>query len=620
MCGIAGFIGSGTRDVLETMTRRLAHRGPDGEGFWIDERNRIYLGHRILAIVDLANGQQPMLTADGKLAITFNGEIYNHRELRRELEQAGHQFRTDHSDTEVLLYAYREWGPKMLPRLNGMWAFAIFDLDGKQVFLSRDRFGKKPLFYYFDGSTLVFASELTSLIQHPIVPRSFDKEALQKLFAYGFIPAPRAILENVRKLPAGHWMKFDLGRKQIEIQEFWQFEFDPFPKIPKNPEEEWGAELIRLLDAAVKRRLDADVPVGVFLSGGIDSSLVATLATRHQAVVETFNIGFTEKSFDERQYAQRMAQRLGTRHFEETFSIEHCLEFAPQVAAHLDEVFGDSSILPTTLVSKLARTRVKVVLGGDGSDELFAGYDPFQALRFAVPYSKFTPKPGHAMIQALANRLPVSHVNMSLDFKAKRMLRGLSYYPEYWLPVWMGPLSPTEISELFGTRIEPEELYSEAIEAWRHPSARTDVDRAMQFYLRLYLPDDILVKVDRASMAYGLEARAPFLDIELVDFVRRIPSEFKLRGRTTKYLLKQAARSLLPAEIIDRQKKGFGVPIGRWFQNGALQLDGSTKLDGINRNIVQQRLQKHTLGKHDDRAALWCMWMLDRSPLRQEVS
>jgi asparagine synthase (glutamine-hydrolysing) len=617
MCGIAGFIGSGSRDVLETMTRRLAHRGPDGEGLWVDEHNRVYLGHRILAIVDLANGQQPMLTADGKLAITFNGEIYNHRELRRELEQAGHQFRTDHSDTEVLLYGYREWGPKMLARLNGMWAFAIYDLDHKQVFLSRDRFGKKPLFYHFDGSTLVFASELTSLIQHPVVPRSFDPEALQKLFAYGFIPAPRAILENVRKLPAGHWMKFDLGRKQIEIQEFWQFEFDPFPKIPKNAEEEWGAELIRLLDAAVKRRLDADVPVGVFLSGGIDSSLVASLATQHQPVVETFNIGFTEKSFDERLYAQLMAKRLGTRHFEETFSIEHCLEFAPQVAEHLDEVFGDSSILPTTLVSKLARTRVKVVLGGDGSDELFAGYDPFQALRFAIPYSKFTPKPGHAMIQALANRLPVSHVNMSLDFKAKRMLRGLSFDQEYWLPVWMGPLSPTEISELFGTRIEPEELYSEAIEAWRHPSARTDADRAMQFYLRLYLPDDILVKVDRASMAYGLEARAPFLDIEFVDFVRRIPSEFKLRGRTTKYLLKQAARSLLPAEIIDRQKKGFGVPIGQWFQSGALQLNGSTKLDGIDRKIVQQRLQKHTLGKHDDRAALWCMWMLDRSPLRQ---
>jgi asparagine synthase (glutamine-hydrolysing) len=592
MCGIAGFVGSGTsgtRGTLEAMTRRLSHRGPDGEGLWVDEPHRVFLGHRILAIVDLANGQQPMLTADGKLAITYNGEIYNHKELRRELEAAGHQFQTDHSDTEVLLYAYRQWGPKMLPRLNGMWAFAIYDAANQVLFLSRDRFGKKPLFYYFDGTTLVFASELTSLILHPEVPRSFDQESLKKLFAYGFIPAPRALLENVRKLPAGHWMKFDLGKRQIEIQEYWRFEFDPFPKIPKDPEQEWGSELIRLLDTAVKRRLDADVPVGVFLSGGIDSSLVATLATRHQAVVETFSIGFSEKSFDEREYAQLMAKRLGTQHFEEVFSIEHCLDFAPSVAQNLDEVFGDSSILPTTLVSKLARTRVKVVLGGDGSDELFAGYDPFQALRFAIPYHRFTPKAGHAAIHALANRLPVSHVNMSLDFKVKRMLRGLSYSREYWLPTWMGPLHQMEIADLFGTPVEPEELYSEAVDAWNEPSARTDVDRAMQFYLRLYLPDDILVKVDRASMAYGLEARAPFLDIDLVNFVRRIPSEYKLRGRTTKYLLKEAARSLLPAEIIDRRKKGFGVPIGRWFQSGALKVNGVGKAESFRRDMTNHR-------------------------------
>jgi asparagine synthase (glutamine-hydrolysing) len=626
MCGIAGFVGTGSRDVLEAMTRRLSHRGPDGEGLWVEEPHRVFLGHRILAIVDLANGQQPMLTADGKLAITYNGEIYNHRDLRQELEAEGHQFQTDHSDTEVLLYAYRQWGPKMLSRLNGMWAFAIYDAANHVLFLSRDRFGKKPLFYYFDGTTLVFASELTSLILHPEVPRSFDQESLKKLFAYGFIPAPRALLENVRKLPAGHWMKFDLGKRQIEIQEYWRFEFDPFPKIPKDPEQEWGSELIRLLDTAVKRRLEADVPVGVFLSGGIDSSLVATLATRHQSVVETFSIGFSEKSFDEREYAQLMAKRLGTRHFEEVFSIEHCLDFAPSVAQNLDEVFGDSSILPTTLVSKLARTRVKVVLGGDGSDELFAGYDPFQALRFAIPYHRFTPKAGHAAIHALANRLPVSHVNMSLDFKVKRMLRGLSYPREYWLPTWMGPLHQTEIADLFGAPVNPEELYSEAVDAWNEPSARTDVDRAMQFYLRLYLPDDILVKVDRASMAYGLEARAPFLDIDLVNFVRRIPSEYKLRGRTTKYLLKEAARSLLPPEIIDRRKKGFGVPIGQWFQSGALSFNGavsghgsastSSGATGLNRTVVKERLRRHTLGQHDDRAALWCIWMLDRSPLR----
>lgn len=616
MCGIAGFIGTGTKDLLQSMIDRLSHRGPDGEGLWLDEHQRVFLGHRILAIVDLAGGHQPMLTADGKLVITFNGEIYNHRELRQELEKAGHQFQTDHSDTEVLLYGYRQWGEQMLSRLNGMWAFAIYDAGRQELFLSRDRFGKKPLYYYFDGSNLIFASELTSLIQHPAVPRSFDQESLQKLFAYGFIPAPRSLLQGVRKLPAGHWLKLDLVKMRIQVQQFWKFEFDPFPQVPKNPEKEWGSELIRLLDVAVKRRLAADVPVGVFLSGGIDSSLVATLATRHQSVVETYNIGFTEKSFDERPYAQLMAKRLGTQHFEETFSIDHCLDFAPQVAQHLDEVFGDSSILPTALVSRLARTRVKVVLGGDGGDELFAGYDPFQALRYAIPYHKITPKIGHTIIQGLVNRLPVSHANMSLDFKAKRMLRGLSYPPEYWLPAWMGPLTPSEISDLFGAPVNPDELYAEALEAWDEPSARTDIDRAMSFYLRLYLPDDILMKVDRASMAYGLEARAPFLDIDFVNFVRRIPSAYKLRGRTTKYLLKEAARTLLPNEIVDRKKKGFGVPIGQWFQTGALTLNGSTSVTGLNRDLLQERLRQHTLGQHDDRAALWCVWMLDRSPLQ----
>ena len=554
MCGIAGFVGTGERDILARMTMRLGHRGPDGEGLWIDESRRVFLGHRILAIVDLANGQQPMLTEDGLLAITYNGEIYNHRDLRRELETAGHRFRTDHSDTEVLLYAYRQWGPQMLTRLNGMWAFAIYDAGRQELFLSRDRFGKKPLYYYFDGTNLVFASELTSLIQHSSVPRSFDQESLQKLFAYGFIPAPRSLLQGVRKLPAGHWMKLDLAKKTLQVQQFWKFEFDPFPQIPKNAEAEWGSELIRLLDAAVKRRLDADVPVGVFLSGGIDSSLVATLATRHQSVVETFSIGFTEKSFDESQYARLMAKRLGTQHFEETFSIDHCLDFAPQVAQQLDEVFGDSSILPTSLVSRLARTRVKVVLGGDGGDELFAGYDPFQAFRYAGPYHRITPKPGHALIQALVSRIPVSHVNMSLDFKVKRMLRGLSYSREYWLPTWMGPLTPTEISDLFGTPVKPEELYAEAVEAWNEPSAQTDIDRAMLFYLRLYLPDDILVKVDRASMAYGLEARAPFLGYRFGEL--RAPDSIRLQAqRGHDQILAQTSRAFVASRRNYRPKK-----------------------------------------------------------------
>ena len=597
------------------MIEALVHRGPDGEGRWIDDRAGVYFGHRRLSIVDLVSGAQPMTTADEQLTVTFNGEIYNHAELRRELERLGHRFKTDHSDTEVLLHGYRQWGVDLLDRLNGMWAFAIYDRAKQEIFLSRDRFGKKPLFYYLDSQTLVFGSELTALQLHPHVPSSFDVIALQKLFAYGFIPAPYTLLHRVRKLPAGHWMKVSFHDFRVQIRKYWEFKLEPFETVPKNPEQEWGAELIERLDKAVQRRLQADVPVGIFLSGGIDSTLIATLARKYHPLIETFSIGFEEKTFDERGYARLGAQSAGTNHHEEVFSVERCLDWAPNTAERLDEVISDGSILPTALVSKLARRRVTVALSGDGSDELLAGYDPFRALMPARLYSSFAVGGLNRAVRAVVDSLPVSHANMSLDFRAKRMLRGLSYPKPYRLPVWMGPLDPPEIGELFGCQPKPEELYAEALTAWNDESARTDVDRTIQFYVRLYLQDDILVKTDRASMMHHLEARAPFLDIHVVDFVRRIPANFKLRRGITKYLLKEAARGLIPDRIIDRPKKGFGIPLGSWFRKGALQLNPASVPKELNWTWIHRRLAEHRAGKRDDRALLWCSWMLQRSPL-----
>ena len=615
MCGIAGFAGGGERADLERMIEALAHRGPDGEGSWVDDRAGVYLGHRRLSIVDLASGAQPMTTADERLVVTFNGEIYNHAELRPELERLGHRFKTDHSDTEVLLHGYRQWGADLLNRLNGMWAFAIYDRVKQEIFLSRDRFGKKPLFYYLDSRTFVFGSELTALRLHSDVPSSFDTGALQKLFAYGFIPAPNTLLHRVRKLPAGHWMKVSCHNFQAEVRKFWEFKLEPFGTVPKNPEREWGAELIERLDKAVQRRLQADVPVGVFLSGGIDSTLIATLARKYHPSIETFSIGFEERTFDEREFARLGARSAQTVHHEEVFSVERCLDWAPDTARRLDEVIGDGSILPTALVSRLARQRVTVALSGDGSDELLAGYDPFRALMPARLYSAFAGGGLDRAVRALVDSLPVSHVNMSLDFKAKRMLRGLSYSKPYQLPLWMGPLDPLEIGELFGCKPRPEDLYSEALAAWNDESAQTEVDRTIQFYVRLYLQDDILVKTDRASMMHHLEARAPFLDINVVDFVRRIPANFKLRRGITKYLLKEAARGLIPDRIIDRPKKGFGIPLGSWFRKGALQLNNSSTPEELDWTWIRRRLAEHRAGKRDDRAMLWCSWMLQRSPL-----
>jgi asparagine synthase (glutamine-hydrolysing) len=615
MCGIAGFVGAGEHADVHRMIDVLAHRGPDGEGVWIDQNSRVFFGHRRLSILDIAAGSQPMTTLDEQLVVTFNGEIYNHAELRANLEARGHRFKTDHCDTEVLLYGYREWGPGLLEKLNGMWSFAIYDRAKGEVFLSRDRFGKKPLFYYSDDHSFVFASELTALRLHPAVPENVDPEALQKFFAYGFIPAPWALLARVKKLPAGHWMKVAVQGLRCEIRKYWEFELDPFETIPQHPERTWGEELVQRLDEAVRCRLQADVPVGVFLSGGIDSTAIATLAARHHPSIETFSIGFEERSFDEREFARLGAETANTRHHEEVLSPERYLNWALATAGKLDEVMGDSSILPTALVSKLAREHVTVALSGDGSDELFAGYDPFRALKPARLYSAVTGGKVNRTIRALAERLPVSHANMSLDFKLKRMLRGLSYTKQYWLPAWMGPLDPQEIGDLFGSKPDPEELYAEAIAAWNHPSAKNDVDRTIQFYVRLYLQDDILVKTDRASMMHRLEARCPFLDINVVDFARRIPASYKLRGGVTKYILKEAVRGLIPDRIIDRPKKGFGIPIGNWFKNGDLNLSSSPVPKEMDWSWVNRRLADHRAGRRDDRAMLWCAWLLQHSPL-----
>src|SRR4029077_3674063 len=505
------------------MIDALAHRGPDGAGTWIAQP--VFFGHRRLSIVDLASGSQPMTTLDGQLVITFNGEIYNHVELRKQLERLGHRFKKNNSDTEVLLYGYREWGENLLDKLNGMRSFAIYDRAKGEVFLSRDRFAKKPLFYYSNGECFVFASELTALRLHPVVPTTLDQESLKKFFAYGFIPAPGTLLQDVRKLPAGHWMKVSIRDLSLEMREYWDFKLEPFESVPKNPEQEWGAELILRLDKAVQRRLQADVPVGVFLSGGIDSTLIATLAGRHHPSIETLSIAFDDKTFDERAFARLGAKTAKTLHHEEVFSAEGCLAWAQATAGKLAEVMGVSSILPTALVSKLARQNVTVALSGDGSDELLAGYDPFRALKPARAYRVLAHGPVNRAIRSIAERLPVSHVNMSLDFKVKRMLRGTSFPSRCWLPAWMGPLDPGEIGDLFGCKVDPEELYAEAIAAWNHPSAKNDVDRTIQFYVRLYLQDDILVKTDGASMMHQLEADCAFLDLNLVDFVRRIPSE-----------------------------------------------------------------------------------------------
>jgi asparagine synthase (glutamine-hydrolysing) len=613
MCGIAGFVGQGDYTDLLRMSGALAHRGPDAEGYWYDGEKRVYLAHKRLAIIDLRDGVQPMWTTDQKLCISFNGEIYNHQQLRAELERKGHAFVTDHADTEVLLHGFREWGAELPNRLNGMWAFAIYHTASQRLFLCRDRFGKKPLYYTHHNGVFAFSSELASLLRHRAVHPALSRSSLKKYFAYGYIPAPHTAYEQIYKLPAGHSLVYDLSSDTVGIKKYWDFVIEPFEKIPRKPEEVWGEQLRDLLDKAVHRRLMSDVSLGVFLSGGVDSSAIAAFARRHLpwGTLKTFSIGFEESSFDESAYSRAAAELLHPEHHCDVLSIEKAQSLLPQIIGRLDEPMGDSSLLPTFLLCQNTRREVTVALGGDGADELFAGYDPFRALRPAASYKALMPRPLHPAIQALLNRLPTSHRNMSLDFKLKRTLRGLSYDRPFWNPVWMGPLSPHELEELFSEPCSLEEVYAEAIMQWEACQAESLVDKTLQFYTKLYLQDDILVKIDRASMLNSLEVRAPFLDIELVDFVRRIPHEYKWRKGQTKYILKKALEPILPREILYRPKKGFGVPIGKWFMEGTLAC-GEVSIPGLSASFISKVTEQHQTGRHDHRAFLWNLWLLQQ--------
>jgi asparagine synthase (glutamine-hydrolysing) len=623
MCGIAGFFGQGNSETLKRMTDVIAHRGPDADGFYTNADAGIYLGHRRLSILDIAGGVQPMHDHSGRYVITFNGEIYNHRELRAELAPRGAIFTTADSDTETLLEAYKVWGAEMLPRLNGMFAFCIYDTKTNKAFVARDRFGKKPLFYTQQGDTFAFASELTCLEQHERLTLERSRLALKKYFAYGYIPAPHSLYERVMKLPGGHYINYDTMERRFNVRQWWKFEIDPFERIPSNPEQEWGEQLIELLTAAIKRRMIADVPVGFFLSGGIDSSALVALASTlvDPSKIDTFSIGFAEASFDESAYSTLVANKFGTKHTLKVLDLDTALELLPTIIGALDEPMGDSSLLPTYLLCRETRNNVTVAIGGDGADELFCGYDTFRALSLAKSYKKLIPKPIHDAVLHAAQYIPVSHRNMSLDMKIKRALRGLSYDPHLWNAVWMGPLPPDDLRDLFSEQIDVHELYSEAIEAWDSCRSPDYHDKATELYVKTYLQDDILVKVDRASMMNSLEVRSPFLDIDVVNFVRRLPIQFRIRRGVRKYLLKRVLENHLPHEILYQKKKGFGVPIGHWMATNQIDISSLRGSPwGLNQSFIDARAQLHQRSVIDNSTFLWDLLLLEKGRKRLQGS
>ncbi len=606
MCGLTGFIGAGARADLDAMAGAMAHRGPDQAGFYIDADHAVHLGFRRLAIVDIAGGHQPMWNEDHSVCVLFNGEIYNQAALRAELVAAGHVFRSDHSDTEVLVHGYEAWGQDLPARLNGMFAFVVWDRPRRLLFAARDRFGEKPFFYAARPGFFGFASELSALIRHPGVDRTMDPVSLQKFFAYGYIPAPNALYRGSRKLPGGCSLTLDLADFTVRVRRYWRFSIDAAENAPDDRIPALTEELRGLLDQAVARRLVGDVPLGVFLSGGIDSSVVLALAARHRdpATLDTFTIGVNEPSFDESPYASAVAAAIGTRHHERILDFGLARDLSGQVLARLDEPSADPSILPTYMLSAFARETVTVALSGDGGDELFAGYDPFAALAPAAWYDRLVPQPVHLLLRRMTGLLPHGNGNMSLDFKLRRTLMGLSYPPNVRLPVWMSPLDPNRMGALFDAPLSVEELYSEAIEVWDNARSRNPVDRALEFFTNLYLPDDILAKTDRASMMASLETRAVFLDNDVVDFCARLPHGYKYRRGVRKFLLRRAADGLVPDAVLRRPKKGFGIPLARWLRQMP-PVSSVSAIPGMRSDWIADRWSAARTGQEDERLLLW---------------
>ncbi|WP_240907067.1 asparagine synthase (glutamine-hydrolyzing) [Paludisphaera rhizosphaerae] len=617
MCGIAGFVNGGGREAdrstIEAMTASLAHRGPDGDGVHV--AGPVALGHRRLSIIDVEGGAQPLPNEDDSIWIVYNGELYNEPDLKPGLEAKGHRYRT-RCDTETFVHLYEEEGEAFVERLNGMYALAIWDGPRRRLVLARDRMGQKPLYYAeLPGGGLAFGSEPKALLKHPEVSRELDRDGLARYLFYEYVPAPYSIWRGAKKLPRGHVLVWEEGR--VRVSRFFPRAGDPRDPSPPSFEEAasrfWGS-----FRDSVARHRRSDVPLGVFLSGGVDSSSVAAALCEVEpaANVHTFSIGFEDPSFDESGPAREVAKFLGTDHHERVFSIEQMMDLLPQVAGWLDEPFGDASILPTHLLSRFAREHVTVALGGDGADELIAGYPTFKAERAARVFRSL-PRPARALAEAAVGRLPVDHRNFSFDFKLKQFLRGAAEAPALAHQRWLGSYSGPELGRLLiDGPLDVEAEHQALADRIAAEIPGDPLGLSLELYQETYLPEDILTKVDRASMACSLEVRAPFLDADLVDEIRSLPSSYKYGKGTTKRLLKRAAVGRVPDSILRRSKKGFGIPVARWLRGPLTPLvdrllnPDRIRAQGLFRpEEVARRVAEHRDGSRDHRKPLWTLLM-----------
>lgn len=630
MCGITGAVWTEPKLAIEPATLQkmvevLRHRGPDDQGTYTAERHArsaqaatpgVALGHRRLSIIDLASGHQPLSNEDDSIWLVFNGEIYNYRDLRRRLEGTGHRFRTE-SDTETILHLYEDEGPEFLQHLNGMFALALWDANKQQLLLARDRLGKKPLVYRHEPGRLVFASELKSILEVPGVPRELDPQAIDLYLTYQYVPHPWTIFQGISKLPPAHYALYRDG--QLDVRSYWQPDFN---REQKRSAEDYAEELRALLTSAVEMRLRSDVPLGAFLSGGTDSTIIVGLMQRLcQEPVRTFSIGFPVAEYNETQYAAAVAQQFGTIHQE--FCVEpDAVGILDQLVWHYDEPFADSSAVPTWYVSKLTRQHVTVALTGDGGDELFAGYPRYRAVWLAEWFDRLPSGLRRVLAGQYWQKLPASVRQKSFRRRLKRFLESLGQSPQRRYLEWISIFNESRRAELYADDFLAELPDTDPLEfllaAYRRSWARDPVTSTSLTDLVTYLPCDLMTKVDIASMAHGLECRAPFLDYRVVELAARMPLRLKFRRGRGKRILLETFAELVPKAVKRRKKMGFGVPLDHWFRGplaGFAQdvlLDSRTLGRGLFRpEVVQELLESHVSGQFDHSYRLWALLVLE---------
>ncbi|HXT63878.1 MAG TPA: asparagine synthase (glutamine-hydrolyzing) [Pyrinomonadaceae bacterium] len=615
MCGIAGIVRADgapvDRDLVERMNEAIRHRGPDEDGFYLN--NGVALAMRRLAIIDLKTGQQPIHNHDRTKWLVFNGEIYNFREVRAQLQQLGHKFYTD-SDTEVVVAAYDQYGTDCPKHLRGMFAFAIWDERDKSLFLARDRVGKKPLLYAHLPGQLAFASEFSALVLHPEVSRDVDREAIHHYLSFMCVPGPLTAYRAIRKLEPAHWLLWRNG--EIKTERYWQLDFSQKTSMS---EAEAGERLIELLREAVRIRLMSEVPLGAFLSGGIDSSaVVALMAQESSERVKTFSIGFEEQDFSEVHHARRVAEYVGADHHE--FIVRpDAMEILPTLVEHYGEPFADSSAIPSYYVSRETRRHVTVALNGDGGDECFAGYERYTAMNLARAYAAI---PGKGLIGSVTEALPAPKSRGNPIGKAQRFIAAASLPPIERYLRWMSSFDEDAKVKLYTDAFRAETASYRTVSFFEPWFAKVNgggiVDAALLSDTMTYLPNDLLVKMDIASMSVSLEARSPFLDHHLMEFAASLPEKMKLRRMTTKYLLKKVLKEIVPGENLTRKKMGFGVPIGYWFRGSMQSFLRETLLSekSLQRGFfkperVRAIISEHIDNKVDHSHRLWSLMMLE---------